>query len=359
MTAPHVTAIDPNRAALAARFSTLVTAEPKLRRRDAAARLGVPEAELLLAPLPGQETWRLKPDWADLFEAFRSLGTVMVLTRNEHCVHEKIGPFEEIDFSGHAGLALGELIDLRVFPRAWKYGFALREQTAQGARNSLQFFDAHGGALFKLYEKPATDMTAWAALLDRFAAAPDAVETFAPTPALAPVKPKPDSEIAVGDFRAAWDGMKDTHEFFGLLRKFGLARTQALRLAGPDRAVAVPVDAIRPLLQQASAGGVPIMVFVGNEGIIQIHMGKVDRIVDMGPWLNVLDADFNLHLHMPGIASAWVVRKPTEDGDVTSLELFDAAGENIAMLFGARKPGKPELTAWRTLVNGLSRPVAA
>jgi putative hemin transport protein len=34
---------------------------------------------------------------------------------------------------------------------------------------------------------------------------------------------------------------------------------------------------------------------------------------------------------------------------VTSLELFDHAGETIAMLFGERKPGRAELPAWTSL----------
>jgi putative hemin transport protein len=74
----------------------------------------------------------------------------------------------------------------------------------------------------------------------------------------------------------------------------------------------------------------------------------------MGPWLNVLDPTFNLHLREDAIASSWVVRKPTRDGDVTSLELFDAAGFCFAQLFGQRKPGVPELESWRAVLQVLS-----
>jgi putative hemin transport protein len=55
---------------------------------------------------------------------------------------------------------------------------------------------------------------------------------------------------------------------------------------------------------------------------------------------------------------AWVVRKPTADGDVTSLELFDADGETLAMFFGERKPGRAELASWRALVDTLPRTAA-
>ena len=149
--------------------------------------------------------------------------------------------------------------------------------------------------------------------------------------------------------------MKDTHEFFPLLRKFNVDRTQALRLAHADFAYRVGNDATRAMLNQAAASGLSIMCFVGNPGMIQIHTGPVTRVEAMGPWLNVLDPGFNLHLREDRIAATWVVRKPTSDGVVTSLELFDAEGETMAMFFGERKPGKPELEAWRTLVAGLPR----
>jgi putative hemin transport protein len=333
---------------LADRYQTLVTETPQLRRRDAAARLGVPEAALLAAPLPGQTTRRLKPDWSGLFAAFPALGPVMVLTRNEHCVHEKTGPFEKVDVGPHVGIALGDLIDLRIFPARWGFGFAVTEVTEKFTRDSLQFFDKAGTAIFKLYAKPATDKAAWDKLVSEFA--DDAATDLNFEDVIPPKQPGPDEAIDVAGFRAAWDAMKDTHEFFGMLKKFGAEREQALRLAGVERARPVATDAIRPVLEGAAASGQSIMVFVGNPGMIQIHTGPVKKLVEMGPWYNVLDPGFNLHLSMPGIAASWIVRKPTTDGDVTSLELFDAEGQTIAMLFGARKPGQPEDPAWRALL---------
>jgi putative hemin transport protein len=48
------------------------------------------------------------------------------------------------------------------------------------------------------------------------------------------------------------------------------------------------------------------------------------------------------------------VKKPTSDGIVTSLELFDSKGDHIVMLFGARKPGEVELDGWRELAASLT-----
>jgi putative hemin transport protein len=56
---------------------------------------------------------------------------------------------------------------------------------------------------------------------------------------------------------------------------------------------------------------------------------------------------------MDFVHTAWVVRKPTTDGHVTSVELFDQNKNMIAQFFGLRKPGIPEREEWRTLVANL------
>lgn len=71
-------------------------------------------------------------------------------------------------------------------------------------------------------------------------------------------------------------------------------------------------------------------------------------------WYNVMDPDFNMHLDMSKIAQTWIVRKPTEDGIVTAIEVFNEMGDIIVQFFGKRKPGIPELEEWRTVVSKLS-----
>lgn len=329
---------------LARRRAELAEAEPRLYPRDLAARLGVTEAEIVALD-DGRGATRLRPDWpALLAEAWR-LGEVMALTRNADAVHEKTGLYGNFEGSAAMGLFVGA-IDLRLFLRGWAFGWALA-----GVRRSLQFFAADGSAVHKIFATPATDLAAWDRLVARFAAPAGPPPAIVPAPA--PAAPRPDAEIDVAGFLAGWDGLQDTHHFHALLGRFGVARTQALRLAGPERARPVAPVALRAVLQGAAASGQPIMIFVGNPGCIQIHTGPVAVLKATGPWFNVLDPDFSLHLRETAIDAAWVVRKPTEDGVVTSLELFDAQGRAIATLFGARKPGQEERADWRALCAGL------
>jgi len=96
------------------------------------------------------------------------------------------------------------------------------------------------------------------------------------------------------------------------------------------------------------------MVFVGNKGNIQIHTGPIRKTMWHENWFNIMDPDFNMHLDMSKIAQTWVVRKPTEDGVVTAIEVFNEAGDIIVQFFGKRKPGIPELEIWREAVEKLA-----
>ncbi len=322
-----------------------------MRARDAALALGVSEAELVASEC-GETATRIEADFRHLFMQLPRLGRVMALTRNESCVHERVGRFQDVSYDGQTGLVLGPDIDLRVFFSHWRFGYAVEEPSPQGLKRSIQCFDAHGGAVHKIHLRPESDVAAFHELVALFRS-----DRQTPGEVVEPLPPRhedlPDDRIDVSAMRADWAAMTDTHEFFPLLKRHGLGREQALRLADPEFAQRMPVASVRALLDEAARTALPIMVFVGNAGVIQIHTGAVHNIRVMGPWLNVMDPDFNLHLREDQVHSVWMVRKPTRDGIVSSLELFDPHGANIALFFGKRKPGLPEAGDWRELLRAL------
>ncbi len=338
-------------AALRAALAECKHNNPGIRARDAARLLAVSEAELV-ACRTGEGVVRLEPDFAELLRAMPAVGEVMVLTRNEHCVHEKHGRFDHVSIGPGHGIVLNHDVDLRLFMSHWRHGFVVTEEVASGTRTSVQVFDIDGTAVHKIYLTAGSDREAFGALADRFRSPQQNTEiAIAPLPLRLP--DRPDSDIDTANFHRHWRALQDTHDFFGLLQEFGVSRAQAMRLAEPEFAYPVAPASLRQALQAAADAQTPIMCFVGNPGCIQIHTGPVQSLKVMGPWFNVLDPTFNLHLREDAIHQAWVVRKPTRDGIVTSLELFDADGLCFVQFFGERKPRKAELDAWRTIVAGL------
>ncbi len=325
---------------------------PKARARDFAQSHGITEAELVAAHV-GQHVTVIDPNPERLMPLVRDLGEVLALTRNESCVHERVGVYEEFHGGPHAQMILGPDIDLRIFPAHWVHGYAVAEPGEDGAvKRSVQIFDAAGDAIHKIHLRAGSN----AAAFDTLVAALRLPEqsgalTLGPRAAVEPAKADPAKAEAL---RAEWDAMTDTHQFLRMVRKFKMNRLGAYRVVGAPRARALARDAVTHLLHKASEGKVPVMIFVGNMGCIQIHGGPVERIMPMGPWINVLDPRFDMHLRTDHIAEVWAVTKPTRTGDAVSVEAFDAEGGLILQIFGYRKDTPVE--PWNDLVAAL--PVA-
>lgn len=322
---------------------------PKQRERDLAGNLGISELELLAAHC-GDGVVRLRPDVGALLLGLEAVGEVMALTRNDSAVHEKIGVYDKLSVGEHSILALGEQIDLRIFPKVWQHAYAVEKRDEQGSRHSLQFFDAAGDAVHKVHLRVASDLAAYRQLVDRHVA-PDQGQDVT----VEPISADDDgiSSATVEELRDRWSKLTDTHQFFGMLRSLKLSRREAMRMVGEDYAWPLASGSVEQMMRAAAEIALPIMCFVGNRGCIQIHSGPIQNISPMGPWLNIVDETFHMHLRTDHIREVWGVRKPTKDGHVTSLEAYDAEGRMVVQFFGKRHEGHDERPDWRKVVEAL------
>lgn len=334
-------------------------AKPGIRIREAARELGASEAELLATRI-GEGVVRLQGPWTELLKSFKTLGKVMSLTRNDACILEHKGPFQEVDIMGDGARAMATVIgpvETRVFFSAWSFAFAVTEEKSDRTLKSIQVFDKDGEAVTKIYLQEKSDEAAYEKLVETFRAADQNPELDTEPYATEELNGPENREA----FLQEWSELKDTHDFFGMLRRHKVHRYHALELAAGKYTYQVDAKlAPKQILDSASATKLPIMIFAGNRGNLQIHQGKVRtiRVLERGhagpeQWLNVLDPDFNMHMRMDVVHTAWVVKKPTTEGLVTSVELFDKGKNMIAQFFGLRKPGIPEREEWREVVKNL------
>jgi putative hemin transport protein len=353
----------PSEPSLAERYRELSLAEPRLRQREAAQRLGCSEGALVACQLGTPQCVRLSERWLDLLRDLEAAGPLMALTRNEHAVIEKTGHYRNVtpEAGGAMGQVLGDGIDLRLFLRSWGAGFAYAAPTAHGPRQSLQFYTRGGEAIHKIFETEQTDRAAFAEVIARYLHA-DQTSPFGAAGATAipgadepPAPERPDAEVDRDQLLAGWEALTDTHQFFGLLRRVGATRTQALRLGAPRWAERVRLGSWRTLLERAAADHLKLMVFVGSRGVMEIHTGPIEQVKAVGEWFNILDPGFNLHLFEPGVSEAWVVRKPADGITVSSLELYDRTGSVVALFFVKRREGEPAPEGWTRLLDELER----
>lgn len=323
---------------------------PKLRARDAADAMDISEAQFVAASV-GQGATRIAAHPDQIIPAAERLGEVMALTRVGACVHEKVGEYGEYHPGEHAAMTLTENIDLRIFPSHWVHAFAIETESEQGPRRSLQIFDAAGDAVHKIHLREASNHDAWNDIVAELAVADQSDEQ-----AVEPRKPVegPKSRAEKRDIlRDEWAKLTDTHQFLRLCSKLKMNRLGAYRIAGAPWVRPLTPTAADAMLQAVRDAGIEVMIFVGNRGCIQIHTGPIHTLKPMGPWQNVMDPGFNLHLRLDKVAEIWAVEKPTQRGPALSVEAFDAEGGLIFQVFGVGKEGRDSRPEWGRIVGAL------
>lgn len=273
---------------------------PRIYARDFAEEIGITEAALCAA-FVGVGATRISADPDRIVPGLTALGQVMALTRNDSCVLEKAGTYDRYeagpDIAPDIAHVTNAPIDLTLFPGRWTHAFALDDPTPKGPKRSIQIFDAAGEAVHKIHLREETHAEAWAPLVAALRSE-DQSQTFTP-----------------GLIDSSVDGWAQLSHL-ATLRE---GHTPARRLTK---------GAVERLMYRAAETAVPVDFAVGNPGCIERHSGAIVRVLEAGPWINVLDPGLELHLRMDHIAEIWA----QPDG---SVDAFGDQGQLIVRMSGA------------------------
>lgn len=317
---------------------------------NAAKELGISECELMVS---NPDAVYLGSDIRPIVLRLRDLGLVECIVRNEVAVHEKSGIYENVSMTKTTGIALnvGEL-DLRIFASQWKHALALEDHSREPTSYSIQFYDAFGDAIQKVFLRDESKVEAWHALVNEFANN-DTPSGFRQPEEISHT-PNTLNADDLAAFHQRWMEMKDIHHFSGILETYSLSRLDAYRQAPENHTFSVGVGALEKAFEAARDMGIKIMIFVGNRGIVQIQSGQVHNVIRKHGWLNIIDKKeehFCLHLKDEDLSEVWAVRRHTRDGIITCLEGFNAHGKGKITVFGLREEGNAEQSRWQEIVQ--------
>jgi len=299
---------------------------------------------------------RLNGDFAPLMQRLAALGNLTEVTRNPSALLEKDNVSGALYVNNEIELAPAEAMHLRIFYPQWEHGYALEEHDAcnGGKQHSLQFFDRYGNMMHKIVLGENGDIASFRQLVRDHAAA----EQLAPHlihPRESDTEGNDDtlSQIDVDALRAEWAHTHNHDDFVQRQEAFDQQRLRKLRLAGKAFAYQVANDSARVILQRMTEFGTSIMAQVGNAGIVQAYYGKIKNIRVKDSRLKIMNAGFRMQLREDHIDSIWVAKKPTTDGIITSLELFNRQGTHIASFLSKKSNGQPEPREWREAIMRL------
>lgn len=344
---------------------------PMLFPTEGAKLLGISELTLLLA---SPFTQYIGTDCPAVLAQLEQFDELLSIVRNDNAVHEKIGQYKNLKISPKMALMVNVGgLDLRYFMSHWQHMLALTDtNNPDKPTYSIQFFDECGNAINKVFLQSTTpeQITLWQNMIETAAKqASTYVDLESPennknsqicleknAANTSDWQQKTLDPDAIVSLQQQWQAMTNIHQFHGILQNLGIDRASSYHYAPQNQAIALQPNAVEAMLNLVKQQDCPLMTFVGNTGVVQIQTGKVSHIKRMGDWINILDKDttqFTLHLNDTAIRQLWVVKRPTSDGIVTCVEVFDQAGNTIVSFFGQRLEGETELASWRQVTDDL------
>ena len=172
--------------------------------------------------------------------------------------------------------------DLRFFMGRWQHMLAVTDLSKSDKPSySIQFFDEQGAAIDKVFLRELSDdnIARWQKLVDRHAQAVDITELVldeATVPKTWQYKELSDDNR--DKLQRRWRKMTDVHQFYHILNKLEVDRASSYRQAPTGSAYSLSLDAMSAVFEQARDSECPIMIFVGNSGLVQIQTGTVKTI---------------------------------------------------------------------------------
>lgn len=164
------------------------------------------------------------------------------------------------------------------------------------------------------------------------------------------------------NIEALWRNMTDVHHFYPMLKQFNISKLEAFHAVPDDLAVQVAPQSVMTVLKNMEKEQTPLMVFIGNDAVIQVYTGPVRKIIPLptadkiavhGITREGEKAVFKLALNQND--QAWVVNKISTQGYITSLEIFDKDNNHIAQFYGNRTEGEKQNKQWAELMQSLPR----
>lgn len=231
----------------------------KLRIRDISNKLNVSEAELLSLSVNDSVSFLSINNFIHFFTyLFSNIDKVMFLIRSDFVVHEKIiNPLHYKIINNSIIHKQNNSLLIKFNTEIFKYSFFEIKKHNNRKLKSFQFFDPNGISVLKIYLKGKKDVE---------------FENLA------------NQHIFKYDYQIQKDLISDKNI------KYENNKSNE-NPSYPDSKIT-----LRGLLNGIAKKSFPVNISAFGLECVQHHSDIIKNIIDYGPWLNVMDKNFNIHV---------------------------------------------------------------
>ena len=281
---------------------------PKVRIRDAAYQMKVSEAELLSTEINETVSFLLIEDMNEFIKDILKVDKIMLLVRSDYVVHEKTIKTKNVRLVDNQIIDLDDngcnILDFNI--DEFEYVFFQKKMHSSRELKSFQFFDKAGMAILKIYLK-GKDL----GFFDEIDLKYKKIYNY-----------EMQSDLDINNSKLLESKIKINLPY----------DTSNSTTSCSD----ISVNSLRLILENASDMKIPVQIHAFGLGTIQYHRDTVRNIVDYGPWVNVIDQKFNLHVLQDGLTRASLVQYQFKDCQQYLINFFDKNNAHVLGVTGVK-----------------------
>ena len=266
----------------------------KVRIKDAAEILYTNEAALLSTEI-GEKIYFLKiSNFEDFFIQLSNIDKVMFLIRSQYVVHETTIIPSQIKYLNNKLILSNSpdytLIDYDI--KSFKYVFYEQKTHSGRTLKSFQFFNQFGTAVLKIYLRGKKDLE-----FNQIA------ETF-----------YTDYAYELQEEISCKPVIRQFSEFY--YSEYGIDNN-FIKKTDYEK------NFLRKLLELLTDNKIPTRIHAFGENIFQQYSGKIKKLIDFGPWINIMDKNFNLHVLEEKIIRSTVSHLISNENELLTISFVD------------------------------------
>ena len=254
---------------LKSRWDSFRAENKRVRIRDAARELQTTEAELLSTEIDDNTYYLSIDNFQKFIEQVLSVDKLMFLIRSDIAVHEVTVDSCNMQLKNNCILDSDNSIILDFDRNLFKHVFYQIKNHANKNLRSFQIFDSNGNASLKIYLKGKDESK-----FDNIG-----------------LKYKINYNYEIPPVTHLNHKIANYHSD----KKVNFYFTDYIERDSRNQKK-IKKESLRMILNSASDNKTPIQIHGIGPGSVQYYKGRIKNIVDYGPWINVIDRTFNLHL---------------------------------------------------------------
>lgn len=280
----------------------------------------------------------LKTNFIAIFEHLAKLGKVSTTLFSNSLNHTVQGKFADMHSRNNTLMHFHPNIDTRLFTAKWRYVYA----TEQDKIVCLHFFSRYGDLIYRVCSTSLEQYPQLKKFISKYASketsSPDITESF--------TKPKHAKPINKELLTEQWATMTNVHQASKIFKYNGNDPITVYTALGKNYALKISAVKLIDFFSIIAKHQLNLMMFSRNYAAVQCYVGSISKLICFDGKIEISITDFNFIMRVSQLGDIWLITKPTDNGFVNSINIFDKTGNENLILTDKRTKSEPESDSW-------------